>query len=196
MIVADFRVNNGYKFKSVKISNSLAYYGANAGYQPESGTLVFASEENITYSTFVHETFHLFQHKVNGEYKNEYRGLMEYERNLYMDIVFFVNDMKGDWKRYDQITKRVENWIFSGSDTNTIKEEESYKKWLKRATKKGNKYPLSIDLNIFFDYAKFYGKVNMSYNVRNTEGYKYDKDVGYNPTALLKALDLLNNNLK
>ena len=113
-----------------------------------------------------------------------------------MDIVFFVNDMKGDWKRYDQITKRVENWIFSGSDTNTIKEEESYKKWLKRATKKGNKYPLSIDLNIFFDYAKFYGKVNMSYNVRNTEGYKYDKDVGYNPTALLKALDLLNNNLK
>ena len=40
---------------------------------------------------------------------------MEYERNLYMDIVFFVNEMKGDWNKYDLITNRTELWVYSGA---------------------------------------------------------------------------------
>ena len=192
--IYSFLVNNGYKFKSVKISNSLAYYGANAGYQPESGTLVFASEENITYSTFVHEAFHLFQHKVNGEYKNEYRGLMEYERNLYMDIVFFVNEMKGDWNKYDLITNRTELWVYSGAKSEAQNDiTDRYQNWLKKITKKGSKYPNIVDTEDFFHYAIFFGEVNQAYNVTNPNGYKYSKEIGYAPTALFKALILINN---
>lgn len=68
-----------------------------------------------------------------------------------------------------------------------------YQNWLKKITKKGSKYPNIVDTEDFFHYAIFFGEVNQAYNVTNPNGYKYSKEIGYAPTALFKALILINN---
>lgn len=189
--VYTYLINNNHCFNTVSRNNNGG--GATAGYQPGSSNLIFYGNAPIQYSSFTHEMFHFFQHKFRGYYKEDERGFMEFERNLYADIIFFVNTLKGDWYNYEKFDLKKETWVYTGAKS---KEEldmtEIYKDWLTIITNGGKALPTNIPVEDFTKFAQFYGKVNQAYNIEKE--YKYDDSMNYAPTALVTALTIANNN--
>ena len=193
--VYTYLINNNHCFNTVSRNNNVGGEGATAGYQPGSSNLVFYGNDPIQYSSFTHEMFHFFQHKFRGYYKEEEKGFMEFERNLYADIIFFVNNLKGNWHDYDTLAQKQEGWVYSGAD---CKEEydttNEYKEWLKDITNNCTTLPTIIRQEDFLKFAKFYGQVNHAYNVEKK--YLYDENIGYTPVAISNALTIAHNNCK
>ena len=179
--VYEYLIEKEQRFESV-LRNYSAIPGI-AGYDPNTGNLTFYDNGPIEYQSFVHEMFHLFQHKVRGNYQKEERGFMEYERNLYTDIIFFVETLKGNWEDYDKYGLKTDGWVYFGANGD---EAENYKRWLTEITKGGTIIPTDITTDDFTKYAEFYGRVNLAYNTN--KGYIYDSSIIYTPKALIEAL--------
>lgn len=88
--------------------------GESAGYDPKTGTLYFTSDEAILYVGFTHELFHLFQ-RNNGvqTITDQNRGLLEFERVLFNDIVYYVNILKGGEFYQPGVKPKVGSWLFN-----------------------------------------------------------------------------------
>lgn len=80
--------SQGKTISIVNIDSQLSAKGAEASYKPNSNTLSFASEDNITPQALLHEYFHFYQTKKNKEIVAGKNGVMEIERNIYYDVVF------------------------------------------------------------------------------------------------------------
>lgn len=80
--------SQGKTISIVNIDSQLSAKGAEASYKPNSNTLSFASEDNITPQALLHEYFHFYQTKKNKDIVAGKNGVMEIERNIYYDIVF------------------------------------------------------------------------------------------------------------
>ena len=181
--VYEYLIEKGQRFESV-CRNYSAISGI-AGYNPNTGNLTFYDNGPIEYQSFVHEMFHLFQHKVRDNYKKEERGFMEYERNLYTDIIFFVETLKGNWEDYDKFGLKADGWVYTGASYSDT-EADNYHKWLSKVTNGGKIIPTNISTEDFRKYAQLYGRVNLAYNLN--KGYEYNSKMNYEPIALNEAL--------
>ena len=168
-----------------------------AGYDLNDRTLFFTDTDNITYHGFTHELFHLFQRKYGATFTNEWLGLLEFERTLYSDIIYFVNVLKGDWSDDYKIGAKVGDWVWRGLDkmgVDGFTTMVEYKKWLSNITYNGTQIPTNIDAAGFKKFAEFFGNVS---SYPKGDKYKYDMPYeGYSGTsALFFALTYAGNDL-
>lgn len=73
--------------------------------------LVFRGEDDITYGSFAHELVHLFQIHLGVYSGTISRGMMEYERALIDDIMYY-SKIKGSKKFSDAWYEKVERSSF------------------------------------------------------------------------------------
>ncbi len=160
--------------------------------------LKFGDEEYICARTFSHELIHLLQIE-QGMYEGlDSRGMMEYERVLIDDIVFY-SKFKGKIERatYEDWDGKLYFMVygqFSGKKDERYKEwnkqQEEYKIWLENVTKKG--LPESIVDSDFQRWASLFFSYDRVYSIAN--GYNHNES--YTPIALNKILGLMKENCK
>lgn len=197
--ILDYLNSQSFMFNSVYIDPNLAMGGANAAnsIKGEIINLVFGENDNITYGTFAHELTHLFQEYLGETPKTE-KGLMEYERALIDDIMYYAQahgkETLGDrWiekgvrspfvygeRPWDK--SNLEQWKKDNEEWE--KKQAKYLKWLSELTKSG--VPSSISNNDFKEWISLFSNHNRPY--RPERGYNYDVD--YTPKALAKVLEL------
>ena len=178
-------LSSGTFFENVEMRPSGPEYET-ACYDPNDRTLFFTDTDNITYHGFTHELFHLFQRKYGATFTNEWLGLLEFERTLYSDIIYFVNVLKGDWSDDYKIGAKVGDWVWRGLDkmgVDGFTTMVEYKKWLSNITYNGTQIPTNIDAAGFKKFAEFFGNVS---SYPKGDKYKYDMPYeGYNGTSAL-----------
>ena len=160
--------------------------------------LKFGDEEYICARTFSHELIHLLQIE-QGMYEGlDSRGMMEYERVLIDDIVFY-SKFKGKIERatYEDWQSKLYPLVCGEFYKNELENHEEwdkqqtiYKDWLSRLTKKG--IPESITDSDFREWSSLFYVYDRSYSITN--GYKYDES--YGPIVLNKILGLIKENCK
>lgn len=62
------------------------------------------------------------------------------ERNLYTDIIFFVETLKGNWEDYDKFGLKVDGWVYTGISYSDA-EADNCHKWLSKVTNDGKIIP-------------------------------------------------------
>lgn len=198
--IYNYLSNGNTKYDSVRIDPALGGgMGSAANVYLNDGrvNLVFRDGESINYDSFSHELVHLLQ-KSLGLYTNQNgRGMMEYERVLMDDILFFARH-KGDRKNIsDDDWRDKPNILIYGNESpeketeerkKWEKEKEDYEEWVKDLTKNG--VPASISADDFKKWTPLFYNNNRSYSP--DRGYKYD--TSYTPKALRKALELAKAN--
>ena len=191
------------QFSSVKIDPSLQGSGGNSVLLDGEGNpvrviLKFGDGEYICARTFSHELIHLLQIE-QGMYEGlDSRGMMEYERVLIDDIVFY-SKFKGKIERatYEDWQSKLYPLVCGEFYKNELENHEEwdkqqtiYKDWLSRLTKKGN--PESITDSDFREWSSLFYVYDRSYSITN--GYKYNES--YGPIVLNKILGLIKENCK
>lgn len=199
--IINYLESEGVAFTSVSLNPNLGGGTADAGNHVSSdGTvhLEFREEYNITYGSFAHELVHLFQIHLGVYNGTISRGMMEYERALIDDIMYYSkikgNEVYGDpWYEKTARSKFAygeEPWDTANSeewdknkkiwDTERVK----YLDWLSGLTKKGT--PNSIPNEEFKKWISLFSNHSRPYI--SDRGYNYTID--YTPKALAKVLEL------
>ena len=120
------------------------------------------------------------------------RGMMEYERALIDDIMYY-SKIKGSKKFSDAWYEKVERSSFvygnrPGEDkikaVEWDKKQAKYLNWLSKLTKKGT--PISIPNDDFKEWISLFSENSRTYSPDN--GYNYNID--YTPKPLAKVLEL------
>lgn len=197
--IYNYLITNELNYNEVIIDPTLGGGNASAanGYLSNGEVnLKFREDDCIEYSGFLHEMVHLFQYKLDQYKGQDSRGMMEYERNLIDDILFYkqYRDKKGDFSK-DIFSEKPSSWIFgsySGKSESTeyYNNVERYKKWLNRITENG--IPSSISIEDFNRWIPLFSENSRAYS--SDYGYKYN--ISYSPTALQKVLELATVNCK
>lgn len=170
--IYNYLINNGYRFTSVSIDPSLL---GNAGYNFSNASLTFRNASTIDGESLFHEMFHLFQQK-HSNWGIESDGMMEYERTLFTDIMYYIQyGDNGDYRRSP--------WIDNGANGAVSKENRD---WLKYITKNRKKVPTSIPNEDFSKWAEVFKTCSRAYMHKNFPSH-------YNSNAIIKALSLSQN---
>lgn len=192
--ILNYLEEKGVMFNSVYIDPNLA---GNAGSTiiNEDINLGFREENFIRYGTVNHELVHLLQTHLGLYINNDCRGMMEYERSIIDDIMFFAQ-FKGNKKKIpmDAWLDKHSPMIYTDSPDPSNKEEyeewkkqgDAYMKWLSKITKNGT--PSSISVSDFQQWKPLFYENSRSYPSYPNGKYKYD--IEYSPKALLKVLEL------
>ena len=193
--IINYLESEGFAFNYVYMDPNLGGGRANAGNSILSnGTvdLVFRGEDDITYGSFAHELVHLFQIHLGVYSGTISRGMMEYERALIDDIMYY-SKIKGSKKFSDAWYEKVERSSFvygnrPGEDkikaVEWDKKQAKYLNWLSKLTKKGT--PISIPNDDFKEWISLFSENSRTYSPDN--GYNYNID--YTPKPLAKVLEL------
>lgn len=193
--IINYLESEGFAFNYVYMDPNLGGGRANAGNSILSnGTvdLVFRGEDDITYGSFAHELVHLFQIHLGVYSGTISRGMMEYERALIDDIMYY-SKIKGSKKFSDAWYEKVERSSFvygnrPGEDkikaVEWDKKQAKYLNWLSKLTKKGT--PTSIPNDDFKEWISLFSENSRTYSPDN--GYNYNID--YTPKPLAKVLEL------
>lgn len=194
--VYEYLVRNNIFYDSVSI-NPQMLGEASCGIYPETGkvSLKFKSSENMTYVDYNHEQIHLLQHSL-GSYSLDNRGMMEYERALIDDLMFYAK-FKGknseitfdDWREKQPLIGSD----LTSENTDYLKLKDlvkEYKEWLIKMTKEG--IPSLVSKEDFDRWKNLYSKTIISYSPER--GYKYN--IEYSPKALQTVLNLSGNHCK
>lgn len=199
--IINYLESEGFTFNSVYMNPNLGGGMAGAGNSVSSnGTvdLVFRGEDDITYGTFAHELVHLFQIHLGVYSGTISRGMMEYERALIDDIMYY-SKIKGNKKLSDAWYEKalrspfvygeqpwdkadLEEW--DKSKEIWKKKQAKYLKWLRGLTKKGT--PSSISSDDFKEWISLFSNQNRPY----IPDRGYDYTIDYAPKALKKVLEL------
>lgn len=178
--IYNYLVNSGIKFSNVEIDPTLWGQG---GLDRNSGRLRFQRIDDINFTTFYHEMFHLFQ-RSEGVYTGEsVVGMMEYERTLFEDIAFTIQHMVDGEIPLSAHYIRKSQWVYGDKKKD---EQDKYMSWLEGITQKGKSYPSSISSDDFKKWAIFFGEGNRRYG-------QYNYTIEYDPKVLVKAIALINN---
>lgn len=175
-----------FKFDSAIIDQSMEGEAGTTLSKDLMGNIIrklnFRSNEFIQASSFSHELIHLFQTE-QGMYKdNSVRGMMEYERVLMDDILFYAK-VKGEGGKitYEEWNKKLDHTLIYGGDSKAL---DKYKCWLRNITQNG--IPDSISNEDLKRWIPFWNNNSIPYSANR--GYRYD--VEYVPKALNKLLEL------
>lgn len=169
--IDNYLLMNNVRLRNIELRDWLGQVGISV-----EGDLCFFSSNDITAENLKHEWIHIFQkihHKMDKSYGNKV-GMMEFEVALVQDILYYI-DIKGKSDRFYSRTWSC--WNYFEEDY-----KEQYMKWLEEMTRKGEIYPEEIDKDKFMDFSNIFGDISISYN--RERGYKYGKDMGYEPSAI------------
>lgn len=196
--ILDYLNSQGFMFNSVYIDPNLAMSGANAAnsIKGEIINLTFAEEDNITYGTFAHELTHLFQEYLGKTPKTE-KGMMEYERALIDDIMYYAQAHGKETFGDKWIEKSMRSAFVYGDPPAgcTVKDsrykaydktKQDYLAWLSSITSNG--VPKSIPNDSFKKWVSLFSEHSKPYAPNPTIGYNYE--INYTPDALTEVLRL------
>lgn len=168
----------GALFEKIRMKPSIN--GENASYNPNK-VLTLTSDESINMFTLAHEYFHLFQHKEHDwTYNNEERGLMELERNIFMDIIYEIYLKHGD------TTVFYDNPDYGLDASFPLELERRYRNWLEEITNKYSSFPTNIDEAGLKEWGKIYKEYTS-----NAEYKKYDYENASYKFVINKALSII-----
>lgn len=184
--IIDYLAEKNYKYTSVKIDSTM-FGTAGAGILWKDGKVVgvnlkFQTKEDIDFQAVGHELIHLLQVEQGVYSGQEVRGMMEYERVLIDDILYYAH----------VTTEQLFNGVNGGS-WGCISDEKrdewkslskEYNSWLKETISKG--LPESISADDFKKWADLFAISKNGYPADG--GYNYNID--YAPNALQKVLNL------
>lgn len=183
---------NEFKYNSVTIDPALGGEAGTSYLSDGRINLKFRNEDCIDYNSFSHELVHLFQSYL-GQYTGlESRGMMEYERNLIDDIMFYAQYKGKENKIPDEYWRHKGPLVYGDTPSANNKEKyiqwrtqsKEYQKWLTSITNKG--IPSAISTEEFNKWKSLFYENSRPYSP--DRGYNYD--INYMPKALLKALEL------
>lgn len=184
--VIDYLAEKNYKYTSVKIDPTM-FGSAGAGILWKDGKVVgvnlkFQTKEDIDFQSVGHELIHLLQVEQGVYSGQEVRGMMEYERVLIDDILYYAH-----------VTTERLFFGVNGGSWGCISDEKKdewkslskeYNSWLKETISKG--LPESISADDFKKWADLFAISKNGYPADG--GYHYNID--YTPKALQKVLNL------
>lgn len=191
--IFNYLVENGAIFNSVSIDPELEGNAANA-INPKNGEieLRFKTEDDITFESVAHEIIHRLQHKLGVYSGLDSRGMMEYERALINDIMFY-SKYKGNvptagW--YDKQDPCVSGDRPGDNEIERVKEwrknDMVYREWIQEITRFG--IPTSILISDFTKWVYPFSQFRRPYSIER--GYKYDNINKYPSKTLEMVLGL------
>lgn len=184
--IIDYLAEKNYKYTSVKIDSTM-FGSAGAGILWKDGKVVgvnlkFQAEKHIDFQAVGHKLIHLLQVEQGVYSGQEVRGMMEYERVLIDDILYYAH-----------VTTERLFFGVNGGSWGCISDEkraewknlsDKYNSWLKEITSKG--LPESISADDFKKWADLFAISKNGYPADG--GYNYN--INYTPNALQKVLNL------
>lgn len=193
--ILNYLEEKGVMFNTVYIDPSIE---GNAAGKIINGdiNLVFNNESYITYGTFNHELVHLLQTHLGLYINNNYRGMMEYERSIIDDIMFYAQ-FKGKVKNIKPDAWLGKHSAFVDGDKplrGSIDERKKwdilsneYRTWLSNITKNGP--PISISNSDFKKWIPLFSQYSAAYSP-GPDNDKYKYDIDYTPKALEKVFEI------
>lgn len=195
--ILNYLESEGFAFTSVYMNPKLGGGRADAGnYVSSDGSvdLIFREDDSITYRSFAHELVHLFQIHL-GVYKGVIStGMMEYERALIDDIMYY-SKIRGKEKYGEAWYEKTRRSVFVYGDRPSQnkaqkewdKKRLEYLNWLSKLTKKGT--PAFIPSDKFKEWISLFSQNNKGYS----PGERYNYNIDYTPDPLAKILELAAN---
>lgn len=190
--IINYLESEGFAFNYVYIDPDM---GGSAGAVVLSdGTinLKFREEDFMAYGNFAHELVHLFQIHLGAYSSTTSKGMMEYERALIDDVMYYA-ERHGEETWGDKwIEKAVRSPFVYGDEPRLgsaehdkwEKDKNAYLSWLGDISKGGT--PASISNDSFKKWISLFSEHSKPYSP--DRGYNYNID--YTPKALAEILKL------